>query len=148
MQAVMLFNNLPWVTFTPTSSMSTNTTLTGKWRKVGDSMEVRIRMAFSGTPDAGDLTINIPSGYTIDTAKLSGTTAATQILGYGRILDAAATGHYVLALAYNSTTSLAVMYNGTPNGGFVNRTNPISLGAGGGTDEISVFMMIPITGWS
>lgn len=142
------YNIWTWRSFTPTGLWTTNTTYTGRWRRVGDSMEFAVRMAFAGTPDVGDLSVNIPSGFTIDTTKLNGTTVATQVLGHGRAMDAAATGHYIIECAYNSTTSVALMYNGTPNGGFVNRTNPFSFGAGGGTDEISIVCVIPILGWA
>ena len=41
-----------WVAYTPTGSWITNTTYTGKWRRVGDSMEVQGLAICSGAPTA------------------------------------------------------------------------------------------------
>jgi hypothetical protein len=60
-----------WTSFTPTGNMTTNVTYTGFWRRVGDSMHIRARLAFSGATDATILSVNLPSGYTVDSAKNS-----------------------------------------------------------------------------
>ena len=63
-----------WQSYTPQGSWTSNTTYTGRWRRVGDSMELQIRAALSGSPNASGLSVNIPTGYAIDTTKLTGTT--------------------------------------------------------------------------
>jgi hypothetical protein len=50
-----------WVAWTPTGAWTTNTpTYTGFWRRVGDSMEVRVNVAFTGAPDATSFYVNLP----------------------------------------------------------------------------------------
>ena len=62
-----------WVSYTPTGSWTTNTTYTGKWRRVGDSIQVQAKITLSGAPNAAtQLQIGIPSGLTIDTTKKIG----------------------------------------------------------------------------
>lgn len=135
-----------WISFTPTGSFVTNATYTGKWRRVGDQMEMNVRIAFSGTTTATDLSINLPSGYSIDTSKINSSSANTGIMAYGRALDSGV-GNYVLSAAYSSTTAVSITYNGTVNNGFVNATNPFTFGSGGGTDEIDMMIRVPILGW-
>ena len=59
-----------WTDYTPTGSWSTNTTYTGKWRRVGDEMEIQVKVATTGTCTDAVLSVDIPSGYTIDANKL------------------------------------------------------------------------------
>ncbi len=44
-----------WVSFTPTGSWTTNTTYTGLWRRIGDSMEIQAKALCSGAPTSAGL---------------------------------------------------------------------------------------------
>lgn len=78
----------PWVSFTPTSvTWLANVTLTGFWRRQGDSIEIEVNIAVSGTPTTATMTFNtLPGSLTIDTAKvaspLSGPFQATANASY------------------------------------------------------------------
>jgi len=74
-------NDTPWVAFTPTGSWTTNVTYAGFWRRVGDTVQVRGQITFAGDSDATALTLNLPTGMTMDTAKLSSGLVTQNILG-------------------------------------------------------------------
>jgi len=137
-----------WVSYTPTGSWVTNTTYTGMWRRVGDTMEIDLKIATSGAPTAANLTVNLPSGYSIDTAKLTQSNNY-KIFGVGTINDNDSADLFCAA-GYNSTTSIAIMtYDDGATGltiGNVSATNPITFAA---SDYITVKLEgIPISGWS
>lgn len=134
-----------WVSFTPTGSWISNTTYTGYWRRVGDSMEVQSKLALAGAPTSAALTINIPSGFTIDTAKLASSTQNLAKVGIGGG-KSAGTGIQVI-VAYNTTTSVDVRYQSavTATSTAVTQAAPATFASG---DEINVTYHVPIVGWS
>jgi hypothetical protein len=133
-----------WVSFTPTGSWVANTTYTGKWRRVGDSMEVQAALSLTGAPTAATLTVNLPSGYTIDTTKLNLTASFAQILGHG-VLNDTGTRTYEANVTYSSTTAVQVAeLDDTVATNLVNATSPITWG---NTDTITIRFVVPISGW-
>src|SRR6266853_1808485 len=94
-----------WTSYTPTGTWTTNSTYTGKWRRVGDSMEVEVNVALAGAPNSATFTdINLPTGYTIDTTKMTTVAANTRSLGTGWTQSAGST--YLVNPVYRSTTSI------------------------------------------
>lgn len=137
-----------WQTFTPTGSWVANTTYTGRWRRVGDSMEVQASLALSGAPTSATLTVNLPSGYTVDTSKIL-QTEDSYLLGDGSILDAATAG-YRTGVFYNNTTSVIVqvLKEGTgTHTSFLGVTQAVPITFGNG-DKVNLTYRVPITGWS
>lgn len=132
-----------WTSWTPTGSWSTNTTYTGKYRRIGDSAEVEIRIDTSGTNAHGNLTINLP--FTIDTAKLSGGTLTYHTLGTASASDSGA--GYNLQPVYNSTTSILLLYQNATSGAQtgVSASAPFAWNTG---DYLTVNITVPIVGWS
>jgi len=130
-----------WVSYTPTGSWTSNTTYTGKWRRVGDSMQIMMKVALSGAPTAASLTLGLPSGYSIETTKINSTTAGENAFGIARGYDSGVTG-YTGAVFYYSTTTVAIHGNNT---GTWSNTVPFSWNA---ADEIDIKFEVPITGWS
>jgi hypothetical protein len=137
-----------WVSYIPTGSFS-NTTYTGKWRRVGDTMEVVAHGVAGGAVVAsgGTLAVAIPSGYTIDTSKLLGAGDPTN-LGSGRILKSA-TANYPGSVGYSTTTQV-ILYNFNAAGttaveASTTATVPITFAAG---DAFDMIFRVPITGWS
>ena len=136
-----------WVSYTPTGAWSTGT-YTGKWRRVGDSMEVYVHFLVSSAP-TGSFTATIPSGYTIDTTKIAGTPVSySNNLGSGGT-QAAGTAYNALSVGYSNTTTLtAWALNGLAASGHaygaVTPTNPATYVA---TDFVSFTARIPIVGW-
>lgn len=140
-----------WVSFTPTGSLTTNSTYSGFWRRVGDSMEVETNLNFSGSNTQGAATINLPAGYSIDTAKINNTaTDGSKILGEGVLLDAA-TNNYPVFVKYLSATSLSIRaINSGGTYGVDNEVNtstnvPITIANG---DKINLKFKVPILGFS
>lgn len=139
-----------WTTFTPTGSWSANSTYTGKWQRVGDSMEVQVKIALSGAPTSAGLTVNLPSGYTIDTAKLVSTDGTTGSLGRGTAADGGV-ATYFLTVHYNDTGSVAVYaMNAAATYAFhstsqVTQALPFTFG---NTDFVEVNFKVPISNWS
>lgn len=140
-----------WVSWTPTGSWSTNTTYSGKKRRVGDHAEYEVTISLSGAPTAANLTINLPSGEVIDTNKLTDTTAGLAHLGTGWILDSGTINYGLAQVSYNNTTSVLVRYSNasaTATGTnllSVSNTAPMTFASG---DKITLKFSVPISGWS
>ena len=132
-----------WVSFTPTTSFTTNVTWTGLWRRVGNMMEMRATAAFSGATDAVQLTLNLPTGYSLDTSKL-GSSVVIGIDGFGVAYDFGG-NVFQFRMYYNSST-LYVVYQSATSGATTIVTNATPL-AWGASDEMSLFLRVPILGW-
>ena len=131
-----------WVSYTPTSSIwgTTNVTHAGKWRRIGDSMQVTIKSTTSGGV-SGDYKISIPAPFVIDTAKIS--SLGQNNLGSANIVDNGVRA-YVGSVTYENTTEVMVVQSESGNTGVVNGTSPFTLG---NLDTISLSFIVPIVGW-
>lgn len=127
-----------WVAFTPTlnsnTSVSSNTAF---YRRVGDSVEVEGQITYSGAGDASTLTVSLPTGFSIDTAKITSSTKSS--LGSGWWADSG-TGFFTLNARANTSTTIA-FYQTSGTGSF-NSSVTANL------DEIRYFYKVPISGWS
>lgn len=76
-----------WASYTPSGGdqWTTNTTYSGRYRRVGDTMELFVSVAAgSTTPTGGDTSvcrIALPSGFTIDATKINSSNANESALG-------------------------------------------------------------------
>lgn len=137
-----------WIDFTPTGSLSTNVTYTGKKRQVGSDIEYRIRLLFSGTNTQGACTINIPD--TIDTTRIPGTVTGATLFGIGSVRDLAS-ADFDVVVGYNSTTSVTVLLkNSSATYGYyaqvaTNTNIPMTVASG---DVIEVSFTVPVLGKS
>ncbi len=137
-----------WTAFTPTGAFD-NTTYTGLYRRVADSIEVQVKMAFTGTPsNIAIQTVNIPNSasWTIDTAKLAGgTTADILVEGSAYIIDTG-TSAFSGSPRYNSTTSINITSHnaaGTSTAhGVFDEATPFGIVNG---DAAYVYFTVPIT---
>ena len=144
-----------WTDYTPTGSWSTNTTYTGKWRRVGDEMEIQVKVATTGTCTDAVLSVDIPSGYTIDTNKLVETGSYGQQLGTLYIYDgpAGSTDFYGFP-TYADTNSVYCNFletAGTLN--YPTKVLPINSSTGqpigfATGDFVTVSFKVPIQGWN
>jgi hypothetical protein len=140
-----------WVSFTPTGSWVSNTTYTGQWRRIGDTMEIQYRLALSGAPTSTSLTVNMPSGYSIDTTKLPDSTNQIEILGFASLADAAGGNGTQLGRAvYNSATSFSLGYyddtsSAVAVAGAVTQAAPFTWASG---DSVTIVVSVPVVGWS
>lgn len=127
-----------WVAYTPTISDSTNMNVRqGFWRRIGDSMELRVGLEWNGAGAGTTLTVALPSGVTMDTAKLPINTVLS--LGNGQWYDASA-NRKIIAVRYNSTTTLS--FDASAGSSSLNGTDFAD------QDDLTFQILIPITGWT
>ncbi len=133
-------------TFTPTGSWVSNTVYTGTWRRVFDFMELDIKVATGGAPTSASLTINIPSGYIIDTSKLIDITqSVAEIDGTVSIRDVSA-DNFIGLVRYDTTTSIGIFKDdGDGTVSAVTQAAPMTFASG---DFIVIKCRVPIAGWS
>jgi hypothetical protein len=145
-----------WQSYTPTWSSSGtqpvvgNGSVSGKWRRVGDTMEISAGISAGSTTTfgTGNYLISIPSGYSIDTSKLTNGASTAEPLGTASILDGG-TLQYAGNVQYSTTTTVSVnAFNSASTYASlagVNASAPISFGD---TDGFTVIFRVPVTGWS
>lgn len=149
-KTIALSNVSDWLPYTPTGSWNTNTTYTGMWRRVGDSIEVRINIALSGAPNATQLSLtpaqafNGLGGLQIDTAKLPGyvVTDKEYATGYWVAKDTA-TQQYGGTIGYEPTNTYFIPVISAA--GNVSSSAPFSFNNG---DTVTLFIRVPIVGWA
>jgi hypothetical protein len=138
-----------WATYTATGAWTTNVTYTGKWRRVGDTMEVQFKIACTGAPDSVAPTIAIPSTVLIDTGKLLGTAAGESPINGQILINDAGNAVYSGRTLYATTATVGLRsqddaVNGTVLNG-MSEAAPITFGNG---DYIQGFFSVPISGWA
>jgi hypothetical protein len=134
-----------WVSYTPTGTWVSGATYSGRWRRVGDSLQASIKIGITGAVTATDLQVNIPAGLSIDTAKMASSDFLQSTFGAAHGFKGAA--HYNFQIAYSSTTSLFFTYQSQLTGQVVSVTNtaPVTWANG---DQIHATFQVPISGWS
>lgn len=135
-----------WQSYTPTGPYTTNATYTGRWRRVGDSINVVIDLSFSGATDTASCNFSMAQvlnglGLTVNTSGLPSSGDVRIPVGSFTVLDSLA-AIYSGLVTTNSTSTLDCW---TSAGTQVSNTNPIALGFG---DNIALNITLPITGWS
>lgn len=129
-----------WVSFTPTINWSaTSSTNLGKWRRVGDSVEIETRLVLNGAP-TGNFTFTLPFGWSIDSTKANSLSGG--YCGVANIDDYGSGAHQMNILIIGSTQ---VQPYGDDGGGGLSPTVPFTLG---NTDIVSLLVRVPIQGWS
>jgi len=127
-----------WQSYTPTiTNGGTTSTNTGKWRRVGDSIELQTLQIFSGAGSAANLLIAPPTGITFDTTKTNG----LNNVGAGSWFDASANQEQTGTSVAVSSTNVGVFID--DNGGTIVQGNQIASG-----DYIRLQIMLPVVGWS
>lgn len=129
------FTFTDWTSFTPTSTLGVGGTrvYTGEYRQIGQSLDLRITLAFTGGQGGSTaIRFDMPAGFTIDTTKLTSTTDIYYSLGDGVFNNGGAQGYIVKAMFYDSSPDqLNIMYfAGSPPLALQFATNaPASIGA-------------------
>lgn len=129
-----------WISYTPTfTGFGTATLVDFYYRRVGDSMEVQGRF-LSGTNSAVTALVSLPSGFTVDTTKL---TANSTVQAVGTMVSDTASnnspysvivgpGGFTTAMGFGRLQASLTALVGTS---FVN------------SSSLSVFARFPIAGW-
>jgi len=132
-----------WADFNATGTWTTNTTYLGKFRRVGDTIELWYQVTLSGAPDATDLAVNLPAGLSIDTTKLTSIADNRELDGFAIIMDGGGHGeastHKIIYITASQVKPL------TEAGGNLTDTVPITFASG---DRIFIRVNLPILGWS
>jgi hypothetical protein len=134
-----------WQSYTPTGTF-TNTTYTGYWRRLGDSLELQLLCVCTGTPGAATFEISLPSGLSIDTSKIvSSSEDGRQNLGFAMTIDATAAASNQVGNACYDSSGTALRVAMERAGGFLTNTNPFTFAV---NDEVKILAKVPIAGWS
>lgn len=140
-----------WKSYTPTLGGFAADThiITGKWRRVGENMEIQALIDYTAAPTGAAPTITIPSGYTIDTAKLVATGNSGTVLGIGTHQDVGS-GNFDIRVVYGSTTTLLLRKIENSVGveifhDTITATDPFTIA---GTDFTFITASVPISNWS
>ncbi len=128
-----------WKSYTPTISNVTTSAATGKYRRVGDTMEVNVSFTASAQP-TNTVYVALPSGFTVNTNSLSAG-ANSDSLGHARG-QIAGTG-WTADVTYVSTTTVAFRSNNTAN--YWNGTTP---GTWVNGNNVSCMFKVPVNEFS
>lgn len=153
-----------WITYSPTLSATTSNPSKGtivrdlaQWRRVGDSMEISwdFEQSSAGTTGTGTYLLPLPTGYSIDTNKLSVSTTNEVIIGQGFIFTSAdgLSSTFAISVTAYDANNLSWSRITTSAGNLV--TNWLKCAS---TDATSAFnnnpfivtfrARVPISGWS
>lgn len=132
-----------WVAYTPTGS---NTgTRVGRYRRVGDSME--IESSFIYTSGSAQIDLDLPAGHSIDAAKLTqpNTNGESSILGVAKAFDLSASTPRIGSIIYNNPTRVRVFDTTASNLWNAGANLPWVWASG---DSANFNFKVPIAGWS
>lgn len=134
-----------WEVFTPTGTFTTNTSYEGTFRRVGDSIEMNVKMDFSGSPNATTSFINLPNGLLADISKI-GATTDLQSVGYGEANDSSASSVDAIEAVVQTSNNTRLLLRNADGSANPNVTNtaPFSFA---NNDFITIFATVPIEGW-
>ena len=145
-----------WISYTPvlqttgdvsdiTSGVSAKT---GKYRRVGDSIECHVTIQFNGTPaiTGGRWKIGLPSGYVIDTTKYPNDLLSGQPVGEVRVRDNGGSQDYTAqVISLFSETSFVSMVNTQGTSAAISNTSPFTFST---SDGFSLTFTVPVVGAS
>jgi hypothetical protein len=137
-----------YLAVTVTGAWSANTTYTAFEKRKGNMAHYDVLIALAGAPTSATLSVNLPSGRVIDTAKLASTGDSAIIEG-GQVsirdVGVAINAGHIL---YNNNSSvLPVVFNAASTyvaAVAITQAVPITFG---NTDYINLKFAVPIVGW-
>lgn len=142
-----------WRDYTPTiGTTGGSVTALGKWRRVGDMMEVSVDVTWPTVFTGGSPSISLPSGFSIDLQKIPGTATGSQHkFGMARLIDVG-TENVPAEVLYLTTTTVAVRSLADDRAGAtgfvgdegVNPTSPFNWA---NNDRMVANFSVPIVGW-
>ena len=135
-------NSTEWASFTPSGNWVTNVTYTGSWRRVGDSIDVRIHMAFAGAVLAAALNLSfLPNSLNVDLTKLLN--VAYPVVGNALMLNSGTSTVHAVPIVINAT-EVGLIAAGSET--IITNTAPFLIASG---DSIDIQInSVPIVGWS
>ncbi len=140
-----------FVQFTPTINWTSGYTTSGYYRRVGDSIDVIVKIAFNlaPTPSGTDLLINLPAGLSIDTAKmLSPVAGGAPTCGDAVFYNEGTPSFHIFRCQYFSSTSVKVYFQSSVTNGLespITTQTPILVAA---SDYLIARYTVPVVGFS
>lgn len=141
-----------WVTdsgFTPSAGFGTVTLQSIQRRRVGDSMQVRGYFK-AGTVAASTASLDLPSGYNIDTAKITTTSQVAAVGRWTRINTGGSTaissGDREGPIFFDGSDTNTLFFGQSVSSNTIEKINGSSLMAS--SDGLTIEFTIPISGWS
>ena len=144
-----------WQSYTPTGSWTTNTTYTGKYRRIGSDVELKINIYLAGQPNNITLSFTSPQllnglgiSYAGDFEDKTGEIKAPY--GSWAGTDAALNdyiGTFINVDAGNNTTTFQLQFqrHDVQNINLVNQTQPFAWNV---NDNLTIIAKIPIAEWA
>ena len=130
-----------WVSYTPTPQGFTASAIEGKWRRVGDSVEVKARAVMSGTT-GGAYSISAP--FVVDSTKFPAS-LPNNFYGTGGYYDLNLNQGYIGTSFVTSGASPVIGVYGPAGSQWQVSTVPVGFGVG---DIFTVDITYPVQGWS
>lgn len=133
-----------WIAFTPTGTFNTNCTYTGRYMRIGDSLRMKVQIAFSGATNSTSCSINFPTGLVVDTSKLIGSEIGRGWLNQsgGLVYDLIATYNTSSVFLYAIlSSSTYVSFGGAQR---MTEALPNTIA---NSDVIEIDVTVPIIGW-
>jgi hypothetical protein len=128
-----------WQSFTPTVS-GISGTMTGKWRRIGDSAEFEMALTTSGAA-SGTITVSVTSAFAFDYTKLP--VSAFANIGSASVNDG--TGLHLGACFTDNTSTNSFFISGDDGQNVWNATVPFTWS---GTRTVSFSVRVPLAGLS
>ena len=132
-----------WQSYTPVLTNFGNATATGKFMRIGDSIELSARAVIGSSLPTGILTFSIPTGLSIDLSKYPNSGNTNELTGFASASNSISSAAWSGALRLGSATTLFI--SGDSGANFWNATVPFTFAAG---NQVEIKAIIPITGWS
>ncbi len=136
-----------WTAFTPSTSFSANVTWTGFYRCSMNHLEAQYNAAFTGATTTAALTANLPTNFTVDTARLPPNATTTNLyVGRGLVYDFGVDTLPISAILSSTTavTLRAESASGTyvSNGTGASQAVPVTVG---NNDTLNFKISVPVT---
>lgn len=137
-------NTTAWTSYTPTwASLGTVSGNYGFYRRVGDSLEAMVEVT-AGTASGGQISVSLPSGLSMDTAKMPSVT--TIVVGIGGRATASGTGTLLpVAVPGTSTTTILFAVDNVTTSNQISATTDNS--QFDNSKRINCRFTVPISGW-
>jgi len=142
-----------WTAYTPTCLLTGGTnTVTGFWRRLGDTIDVRIDALFNPVFTGGSASFGLPSGLSMDIAKLPGLDDSSTLLGSVRHVDTGS-DYYAGDVVYSTTTTVIArlwVEDAGAASGHVATGNSMSTTVPmiwANNDRMHLTFSVPILGW-
>lgn len=142
-------NLTDWKSFIPTGSWTTNTTYTGHYRQVGDTVDFKVKVLLSGAPNMTALSVNLPFGWLMDTTKFDVVVGTLDsYLGINFFRDSG-TENYHGRVGYASSTAVQMKFMNSSGAsivsGDITASTPFTWASG---DYLLAEFSLPIVGLS